>query len=187
MSKKPQLRGPAPALHNSSQALRPEKLSPRPSPAQAFTARLPGLDGFGPGPAHHYLGGGGREGWMGGVGMRTVTVQYGPDGSVVWLPYPCRWQLNLNHKTDGRRDGQHPSNTVPICPSTALDGFGRESLNEQILKSTMSAGSAQIVCSPTAAATAAMTAPSDVPPELPCHDGSLATTTPLQRRRGLGR
>jgi hypothetical protein len=63
------------------------------------------------------------------LGMLTVTVQYGPDGSVVRLPYPCRWQLNLNHKTDGRWDGQHPSNTVPICPSTALDGFGRESLN----------------------------------------------------------
>jgi hypothetical protein len=31
----------------------PQSRLSRPGPAQAFTARLPGLDGFGPGPAHH--------------------------------------------------------------------------------------------------------------------------------------
>jgi hypothetical protein len=31
--------------------------------------------------------------------------------------------------TCSRAHGQYPSNTVPVCPSTALDGFGRDSLN----------------------------------------------------------
>jgi len=53
MSDKPRLQGLALALRISSRALRPAKPTPRPGPAQAFTARLPGLDGFGPGLAHH--------------------------------------------------------------------------------------------------------------------------------------
>ncbi|KAI0283169.1 hypothetical protein BC826DRAFT_1130651 [Russula brevipes] len=41
------------ALQTSSRAPKPAKPPPRPGPARAFMARLPGLDGFGPGPAHH--------------------------------------------------------------------------------------------------------------------------------------
>ncbi|KAI0286219.1 hypothetical protein BC826DRAFT_972766 [Russula brevipes] len=51
----PRLEGLAQALQTSSRALKPAKLPPRPSPAWAFTARLPGLDGFGPGLVHHYI------------------------------------------------------------------------------------------------------------------------------------
>jgi hypothetical protein len=85
MSEKPQLWGPALALHNSSWALRLEKPSPRPGPAQAFTAQLPGLDGFGPGPAHHYY-----------LAVQISAVRWTAKGNIVLMAAHTVTQQQLN-------------------------------------------------------------------------------------------
>src|SRR5712671_1315082 len=59
--------------------------------------------------------------------MRTSPVRYGPDGSVLRFPYPCRNDLFPTDCTDGGRDGLGPSMTVflrPSRPSKRVDGSG---------------------------------------------------------------
>jgi hypothetical protein len=60
------------------------------------------------------------------IGVRTVPVPHGPDGSVLRFPYPCRSDLISTTWTDGGRDGLGPSKTVRVRPSRPLrrlDGY----------------------------------------------------------------
>ena len=59
------------------------------------------------------------------IGLRTVTVQYGVDGTVVRVPYPCRSGSSqpLRRTVDGTViDRPIPSK---VRPSTVLDGIRR--------------------------------------------------------------
>src|ERR1700733_14986966 len=62
---------------------------------------------------------------------RDRIVRHRRSRSTVAVPVPLR--LSLTSQTDGRRDGQHPSNAVALRPSTGLDGIGRESPNKPYL------------------------------------------------------
>lgn len=54
------------------------------------------------------------------LGMRTVTVPHGPDGSVLRLPYPGRSRVVGTICTDGGRDGISPSIPVHSTSVTAV-------------------------------------------------------------------
>ena len=54
------------------------------------------------------------------LGLRTATVLYRIDSSIVWLPYPCRLGSDQGTRWDGRRDGHQPSNTSKVPLSTGV-------------------------------------------------------------------
>ena len=54
------------------------------------------------------------------LGVRTVPVPHGPDGTVLRFPYPCRFELLWLTLTDGGRDGLGPFMPVTVCPSRPL-------------------------------------------------------------------
>ena len=57
------------------------------------------------------------------VGLRTVSVPHGPDGSVHTVPVPSPFVLDATQWTDGGRAGLHPSTAVAGRPSRCLDGL----------------------------------------------------------------
>jgi hypothetical protein len=56
------------------------------------------------------------------LGVRTVPVPHGLDGSVLRVPYPCHSKFVSTACTDGGRDGLGPSKTVIVRPSQPSDG-----------------------------------------------------------------
>ena len=61
------------------------------------------------------------------LGVRTVPVPHGLDGSVLRVPCPCRSEFVSTAWTDGGQDGLGPSKSVIVHPSWPSDGFGRVS------------------------------------------------------------
>ena len=59
------------------------------------------------------------------IGLRTVPVPHGLDGSVQRSQDPSLFQLKSTALTDGEWDGPHPSKTVTVQPSTVLDSIDR--------------------------------------------------------------
>jgi hypothetical protein len=59
------------------------------------------------------------------LGMHTVSVPHGPDGSVLRRPFPCRSHTTSFHWTDGGRNGLGPFRHVTMLPSRPLDGHLR--------------------------------------------------------------
>jgi hypothetical protein len=51
------------------------------------------------------------------IGVRTVPVPHGLDGSRTTGPYPCRSDLVPTSWTDGGRDGLDPSKAVNVRSS----------------------------------------------------------------------
>jgi hypothetical protein len=71
------------------------------------------------------------------IGVRTVPVPHGLDGSVLRVPYPCRSELVSTTWTVGGQDGLGSSKTVIIRPSQPyrrLDGYLRSFSGLKIYK-----------------------------------------------------
>jgi hypothetical protein len=64
-----------------------------------------------------------------GVGMHTVSVPHGPDGSVLRWPFPCRSHTTSSHWTDGGRNGLGPFRHVDVLLSRPLDGHLRTQIS----------------------------------------------------------
>jgi hypothetical protein len=63
------------------------------------------------------------------VGMHTVSVPHGPDGSVLRWPFPCRSHTTSFHWTDGGRNGLGPFRHVTVLLSRPLDGHLRTEIS----------------------------------------------------------
>ena len=63
------------------------------------------------------------------VGMHTVSVPHGPDGSVLRWPFPCRSHTTSSHWTDGGWNGLGPFRHVDVLLSRPLDGHLRTQIS----------------------------------------------------------